>query len=103
MKNSVSLNIQHEVGHLQTVPLALLYAGILLLVSWGAGSMALFKMPFFVVSVQAFWEIASELFTILSNIESYSACYAGVQKNARVLFWLLSVLAAFTGALILMY
>ncbi len=102
-KNVISLSIQHEVGHLQTVPFALLYAGILLLASWGEGSMAWFKIPFFVVSTQAAWEITSELYTIFRDIESYRACYDGVQKLARIIFWLLSVLMAFTGALILLF
>ena len=102
LKNGVSLCIQHEVGHLQTVPLALLYVGILLSMSIGESRISWFKMLFLVVSAQAVWEIMSEFFTMFSDIESYRACYAGVTKLPRIIFWLTSVLAALTGALILL-
>jgi hypothetical protein len=50
MKNALSLSIHHEFGHLQTVPFVLLYAGILLSVSIGDGTISWFKITIFAVS-----------------------------------------------------
>ena len=99
----ISLSIRHELGHLQTVPFALLFAAILLLASLGEELLAWVKIPILVVTTQAVWEMTSELYTILSDVENYHACYAGVGKLSRVLFWLMSGLAALSGALILLY
>ena len=71
-KNAISLSIHHEFGHLQTVPFALLYAGILLWVSIGEGTMSWLKILFLAVSTQAAWEIMSESFT-LSAISKVTA------------------------------
>lgn len=102
MENAISLIIKHEFGHLQTVPFALLYAGILLSVSIGEGAMSWFKILFLAVSTQAVWEMMSESFTLFSNIEGYRTCYDGVKILPRVTFWLLSFFAAFAGATFLM-
>jgi len=98
MENAISLIIKHEFGHLQTVPFALLYAGILLSVSIGEGAMSWFKILFLAVSTQAVWEMMSEFFTLFSDIEGYRTCYDGVKILPRVTFWLLSFFAAFAGA-----
>lgn len=103
MKNAISLSIHHEFGHLQTVPFVLLYAGILLSVSIGEGTMSWFKILLFAVSTQAVWEMMSEFFTLFSDIEGYRAYYDGVKKLPRIIFWLSSCLLAFAGALILVY
>ncbi|MGA9264733.1 MAG: hypothetical protein WBV95_22405, partial [Desulfobacterales bacterium] len=103
MKNALSLSIHHEFGHLQTVPFVLLYAGILLSVSIGDGTISWFKITIFAVSTQAVWEIMSEFFTLFSDIEGYRTCYDGVGKLPRVIFWLSSCLLSFAGALILVY
>ena len=100
-KNAISLSIHHEFGHLQTVPFALLYAGILLSASIGEGTMSWLKILFLAVSTQAAWEIMSEFFTVFSDIEGYRACYDGVGKLPRIIFWLSSCLLAFAGALTL--
>lgn len=101
MEIAISLSIHHEFGHLQTVPFVLLYAGILLSVSIGEGTMSWLKILFLAVSTQAAWEIMSEFFTLFSDIEGYRACYDGVKILPRVIFWLSSFLAAFAGAFIL--
>ncbi len=84
--------------HLQTVPFALLYAGILLSVSIGEGAMSWFKILFLAVSTQAVWELMSESFTLFSDIEGYRSCYDGVNTLPRVIFWLSSFFAAVAGA-----
>ena len=103
MENAISLSIHHEFGHLQTVPFALLYAGILLSVSIGEGTMSWFRILVFAVSSQAVWEMMSEFFTLFSDIESYRACYIGVEKLPRIIFWMSSSLLALAGALISVY
>jgi hypothetical protein len=103
MKNALSLSIHHEFGHLQTVPFVLLYAGILLSVSIGDGTISWFKITIFAVSTQAVWEIMSEFFTLFSEIDGYRTCYNGVKKLPRVIFWMSSCFLAFAGVLILVY
>ena len=98
MENAISLSIHHEFGHLQTVPFALLYAGILLSVSIGEEAMSWFKILFLAVSAQAVWEMMSESFTLYSDIEGYRTRYDGVNILPRVIFWLSSFLAAVAGA-----
>ena len=98
MENAISLIIQHEFGHLQTVPFALLYAGILLSVSIGEGAMSWFKILFLAVSTQAVWEMMSESFTLFSDIEGYRSCYDGINILPRVIFWLSSFFTAFAVA-----
>lgn len=103
MKIALSLSIHHEFGHLQTVPFVLLYTGILLSVSIGDGTMSWFKIIIFAVSTQAVWEIMSEFFTLFSDIEGYRACYIGVKKLPRIIFWMASCWLALAGAIILVY
>jgi hypothetical protein len=64
MENAISLIIKHEFGHLQTVPFALLYGGILLSVPIGQGTISWFKILFLTVSTQAVWEMMSSIFTL---------------------------------------
>ncbi|MGB5424786.1 MAG: hypothetical protein WBN03_21645 [Desulfobacterales bacterium] len=102
-ENAISLSIHHEFGHLQTVPFVLLYAGILLSMSFGEGALSWFKIFFLAVSTQAVWEILSEFFTLFNDIEGYRTCYDGVKILPRVIFWLSSCLLALAGAFILVH
>jgi len=81
------LSIIHEFGHLQTLPLFLLYlivyASLMVhfgghsLLQWAAGGISLF----------AFWEIISELYTVYNSGSLYKLYYANVPSFPRVLFW----------------
>lgn len=101
MKNAIFLSIQHEFGHLQTVPFALLYAGMLLSASLIEGTMSWIKILILAVSTQAAWEIMSEFFTRFSDIEAYQAGYQGTQYLPRIIFWLSSCVAVLAGTLII--
>jgi len=100
-ENAISLCLRHEFGHLQTVPFALLYAGMLLSASLIEGTMSWIKILALAVSTQAAWEIMSELFARFSDIEAYRAGYQGAQYPPRIIFWLSSCIAVLAGTLIL--
>ncbi|MFZ0728462.1 MAG: hypothetical protein WAM61_21975 [Desulfobacterales bacterium] len=95
--------IRHEFWHLQTVPFAAVYTGILLAVSIGAETMSWLKLLVLAVSAQAVWEFMSEFFTRFSDIETYRAGYKGIRKLPRIVFWLTSVVAAGIGTFIFVY
>jgi hypothetical protein len=65
--------------------------------------MSWLKILFLAVSTQAAWEIMSEFFTLFSDIEGYRACYDGVGKLPRIIFWISSCLIASAGAIISVY
>lgn len=100
-ENAISLCLRHELGHLQTVPFALLYAGILLSLSVVRENMTWFMVLALVVSTQAAWEMMSEFFTRFSDIEAYRAGYQGAQCLPRIIFWLSSCVAVLAGTLVL--
>ena len=91
------LSIIHEFGHLQTLPLFLLYLivyGSLVmhfrqhsLLQWAVGGISLF----------AFWEIISELYTVYNSGPLYKLYYANVAPLPRVLFWVGMVLILVAG------
>ena len=59
-KARFTLSFTHEYGHLQSVPLALLYALALLAVTFTTGSLSLLMIFAVLISTQAAWEIMSE-------------------------------------------
>lgn len=96
----IALALQHEFGHLQTLPLAMVFAGALLMVSTNLPPWI--KLPAVLVSSQAAWEMMAEIFTRAADRGPfYKACYAGRNKLPRIIFWLLSVLMASSGAVII--
>ncbi len=83
-----TLSFTHEFGHLQSVPLALLYTGVLLAVTFTTAHANLLDIVLVLVSTHAAWEIASEIFAISSDPQLYRRCYKGVTLAPRVIFWI---------------
>lgn len=98
-ENAIALSFRHEFGHAQTLPLALLYAAILVSISASVG--AWIRWPAVLIGSQAAWEIMAEGFTLARRIESYRAIYSGVPKTPRFLFWLSAASAASAAVFIL--
>ncbi len=98
-ENAISLSLRHEFCHLQTLPLAVLYAGILVLFS--SNTIPWIRWPAIVIGAQAVWEIMAEFFTRAGWIETYQAIYSGVTRIPRTVFWLLAVSAAFAAVFLL--
>jgi hypothetical protein len=89
----------HEFAHFQTAPLLAAYFLALLAFAFAfveirPGIAIIFLL---LVSTQAVWEIMSEGYTILRNVEAYRRWYEGVTKVPRILFWVLGGLLAASG------
>lgn len=99
VEDAMALSLRHEFGHIQTLPLVLLYAGALVLLS--ANVTPWIRWPALLIDSQAVWEMMAELFTWAGRIEFYQACYAGVPRSPRILFWLLASATAAATAFLL--
>lgn len=97
-----TLSFTHEFGHLQSAPLALLYIGVLLAVTFATGHANLLKIVFVLVSTHAAWEIASEIFAISSDLQLYRRCYKGVTVAPRIIFWIFTSVLTTIGWIIAM-
>jgi hypothetical protein len=91
-----TLSVKHEIGHLETMPLAVLYMAMNLSVIFAAGQTDLRNIILALISTQAAWEVMSELFTITSSAQLYRKIYEGVTRIYRTVFWI------FSGILVLM-
>jgi hypothetical protein len=85
----MSLSLCHEFAHFQTLPLILLYAGVLLTAVTITGVPSLSGLLVLLASLQAVWEAMSEFWTIAQDTEYYRRSYAGVSAWPRVIFWAL--------------
>ncbi|MHC4686643.1 MAG: hypothetical protein ACYTEW_20385 [Planctomycetota bacterium] len=97
-----TLTVTHEFGHLQSAPLALLYTGVLLAVTFATGHANLLKIVLVLVSTHAAWEIASEIFAIFSDLQLYRRCYKGVTIAPRIIFWIFTSVLTTIGWIIAM-
>ena len=82
----LDLNTRHEVSHLQTIPLAFLYAAALAaltILSHHAGWTGI--VTAFAGSFAA-WEIMSEALAALGDFGAYRRAYRGVTPIPRVIF-----------------
>ncbi len=95
-----TLSFTHEFGHLLSAPLALLYAGVLLAVSFATGHANLLNIVLVLVSAHAAWEIASEIFAISSDLQLYRRCYKGVTTAPRIIFWIFTSVLTTIGWII---
>jgi len=99
----VILSLAHEFGHLQTAPFALLYVVVILILALNVGHRSAVQVLFLLTCAQAAWEIASEFYTIRSDLEFYKSSYSMVFVAPRLLFWVLNVTLAATGWLIAVF
>lgn len=81
------LSILHEIGHLQMLPLELLYAAILFSVSISNGHTKFYEVILTLMSFFAIWEMFAESYTIKRNTNYYGVRYKDVSLIPRILFW----------------
>jgi len=91
--SATALRINHEIGHLQSAPLAVLYTAANYAAIIAVSQVNLFNLILVFVCTHAAWEILSEILTIVIDPQLYHKCYQGVSWVPRAIFWL------FTGSL----
>lgn len=95
-----TLSLLHEFGHLQATPLALLYAIVMMALSFVAGHRSWVEILLVLLSVLGAWEIMAEIFTISRTRERYTEFYKGVSVMPRLLFWIIVATLTISGWLI---
>lgn len=85
------LSFQHEFGHLQTLPIALIHAALLLtLGNWRQGGIlhTLKGLAMALVAHEAVWEMASETYVMVSAGPRYRSIYRRhPNPGGLLLFW----------------
>jgi len=81
------LSLLHEFGHLQTLPLSLLYTVSLFLIAVLLGKDSAAELVFMIISIHATWEIFAEIYTVFSAGSLYNNYYRSVSVIPRFLFW----------------
>lgn len=80
------LEMTHEFGHLQTLPIVLAYLAALLISSAASGALTFLGVLGSFVGALSVAEIAAEGYTVLSNRRCYADAYRGVSWIPRILF-----------------
>jgi hypothetical protein len=95
-----SLSFTHEIGHLESGPLALFYAAVNLFVIYSTGQTNLAKIILVFISTHAAWEIISEIFTITRSGDLYRNHYERVTIIPRTIFWTFAIVLTLAGWII---
>jgi hypothetical protein len=98
-----TLSFAREFGHLQTVPLAMLYTGLMLALASVTGHTGLSEIVLVLVSTHAAWEIVSEIIIIASDVSLYRKYYEEITVIPRITIWILNGTLALTGWFILLF
>lgn len=97
-----ALRINHEFGHLQSAPLAVLYTALNYTAIIAANRANLSNLILVFISTHAAWEIMSEIRTIMSDIQFYNKCYDRVSIIPRAIFWFSTIALTLMGWIILL-
>jgi hypothetical protein len=97
--DGIALSQRHEFGHLQTLPLLLIYVGALVVMS--ADLSPWMRIPAVLISSQAAWEMMAEFLTWAGGVRFYRARYAKAGRLPRIIFWLLAGLMTSGGTFLL--
>lgn len=92
-----AMNFTHEFGHLQTVPLAVFYTGVMLALASITRHTGLIEISLVLISTHAAWEIMAEIFTIASDVPLYRKHYEEITVIPRVIFWFFTGTLTITG------
>ena len=84
------LSVQHEGGHLQVLPLALLATVVLVLRAWRTRSIRWRVLPLLWAGHHALWEMLAESYVMWSRRMRYKRLYAGRLHGGLLLFWLVT-------------
>ena len=102
-KERLVLSCTHEIGHLESVPLAALYTAANLAASFTTGTANFITLILVLIGTHAAWEIMSETFTITSGRQLYRKCYEKVSVIPRTVFWIVTGGLALMGWLIVIF
>ena len=100
--SATTLRINHEIGHLQSAPLAVLYTATNYTAIVAANQVNLFNLILVFICTHAAWEIMSEIFTIVIDPQFYHKCYQGVSLVPRVIFWFSTISLTLMGWIIVL-
>ena len=100
--SAITLRINHEIGHLQSAPLAVLYTAMNYTAIVAANQVNLFNLILVFICTHAAWEIMSENLTILIDPQFYHKCYQGVSLVPRVIFWFSTISLTLMGWIIVL-
>jgi len=100
--SATALRINHEIGHLQSAPLAVVYTATNYAAIITANQVNLFNLLLVFISTHAAWEIMAEIHTIMHNAPFYHACYERVSAIPRAVFWFSTIALALMGWIIVL-
>ena len=100
--SAITLRINHEIGHLQSAPLAVLYTAMNYTAIVAANQVNLFNLILVFICTHAAGEIMSEIFTIVIDSQSYQKSYQGESQVTRVIFWFSTISLTLTGWIIVL-
>ena len=91
------LTYSHEFAHFYTLPLVIIYGG--LLITWAVAFQKLGygRIILILASVQAIWELLSEMRVIFMNREHYKTVYRDIPFLPQCLFWGLGIVLVCLG------
>lgn len=98
-----TLSFTHEFGHLQAMPLAVLYTGVMLALAFVTGHTNLIEIILVLVSTHAAWEIMAEIITIASDMLLYRKYYERITIIPRIIFWIFTGTLAILGWFIVLF
>lgn len=94
LDDAKTLELEHEFGHLQSLPLALGYGAMLHTVIFLLRSLGALDIFVALLSTYAAWEICAELYVMWHIPVCYVASYRGVSLAPRAIFWSFAVALA---------
>ena len=100
--SSTTLRINHEISHLQSAPLAVLYTVLNYTAIITANRANLSNLILVFISTHAAWEIMSEILTIMSDAQFYHKYYEKVSIIPRAIFWFSTIALTLMGWIILL-
>lgn len=97
-----SLELDHEFGHLQSLPLVVGYGAALFVAVSQVRALAPSEIVLCVLSAFAGWEVYAELYAMWRSGARYAAHYHNVSRVPRTIFWTLSLGLVLAGWLLLL-
>ncbi len=82
-----TLAFAHEFGHLQSAPLFLAYAALMVILNIARGSGNFPEIFFLLISAHATWEIGAEILAKAADYQQYREYYESVTPIPRLIFW----------------
>ena len=87
----------HELGHLQSFPLEMVYAVILFGIAISGENSSPGELAIILISCFATWEIFAESYSLIFEHRLYRVSYRDISLLPRTIFWLLAILLSLAG------